>query len=64
MMCVTYELFKLSAMLNAKIDVQGSYLQHFNFSVIYEWPNKLGCYIMLVWNGLPGTNTQAYWVPL
>jgi hypothetical protein len=25
--------------------------------------SKLECYVILGWKVLPGTNTQAYWVP-
>jgi len=27
-------------------------------------PNKLECYITLVWKALPGTNTLTFWVHL
>ncbi len=33
---------------------------HFLFNPM-TWPNKLECLIELGWNGLPGTNTLAYW---
>jgi len=39
----------------------GSYSQHFIFSITYNWPNNLECYITLSWKGFPRTNTLAYW---
>jgi hypothetical protein len=46
---------------NVANTTQGSYSQQFIFSVTYKQPNKRDFYITLIWKGLSGGNTPAYW---